>query len=331
MISIKEGWDAKQRSTLEDFELRSPGSRGSNEYRDVHTYHKRRRFGLWTALGLLATVLGALAACGYWVVRNQNAQISWLPGLSKSVSSLRERTNALEASLKQWISKQEVLAAKVQKLDAGWESRLRSVRQYAAELVAKASEKEHAELNQRTAALNTQVTEMKSRQQADQVHLAQLEKDLASTRQELASVRNGNSSEFAALQQQQASTQDEIASLNDILSTDQVDFEAQKDRDEEMIPGISFHLTGTDIAHQRFRGWVWLAGSARRIWFQRQAVESPVVFYAEPGGEAYELVVTRVNRKDAVGYLLVPGGPKRQQAAVPSNIKPNAGAGKSGL
>ena len=117
MISIKEGWDAKQRSTLEDVEIRSPESGGSNEYRDVHTYHKRRRAAIWTALGLLAIVLGALAACGYWVVRNQNAQISWLPGLSRSLSSRRERTNALEASLKQWSSKQEVLAAKVQNLD----------------------------------------------------------------------------------------------------------------------------------------------------------------------------------------------------------------------
>jgi hypothetical protein len=330
MISIKEGWDTNKRSRLEDFELRSPGKRSGNEYRDVYTYHKRRNTALWTALVFLAAVLGAVAAGGYWLLRNQNAQISWLPGLSKSVSSLLDRTNALEASLKEWSSKQEALAATVQKLDKGWEARLKGVRRYAAELVAHAIEKEHAELNQRTAALNAQVADVKSSQQADQAHLAQLEKDLASTRQELASVGDGNSNQLAALQEQQASTRDQIASLNDVLSTDQVDFEVQKDRDAEIVPGISFRLTGTDIAHQRFRGWVWIQGSARRVWFRRQAVESPVVFYPEPGGEAYELVVTRVNRKDAVGYLLMPGGSK-QHAAVASNIKPHARAGKGGL
>jgi cell division protein FtsB len=330
MISIKEGWDTNKRPGVEDVELRSPGKRGGSEYRDGHTYYKRRRTGLWTAFVLLAVVVGVLGAGGYWLLKNQNAQISWLPGLSKSVSSLRDRTIALEASLKEWSSKQEALAATVQKLGNASEARLKGVRRYAAELVAHAIEKEHAELNQRTAALNAQVADVKSNQQADKVHLAQLEKDLASTRQELASVKDGSSSQLAALQEQQASTRDEVASLNDVLSTDQVNFEVQKDRDQEIVPGISFRLTGTDIAHQQFRGWVFLQGSAHRVWFQRQAVESPVVFYREPGGEAYELVVTRVNQKDAVGYLLVPGGSK-QQTAVASNIKPLARAGKSGL
>jgi hypothetical protein len=330
MISIKEGWDTNKKPRLEDVELRSPGKRAGNEYRDVHTYHTRGRTGLWTAFVLLTVVLGVLAASGYWLLRNQNAQISWLPVLSKSVSSLRDRTSALEASLKEGSSKQEVLAATVQKLNSGWEARLKGVRLYAAELVGHAIAKEHAELNQRTAAINAQVAGVKSSQQTDQVHLAQLEKDLASTRQELASVRDGNSSQLAALQGQQASTRDEIASLNDVLSTDQVDFEVQKDRDQEIVPGISFRLTGTDIAHQRFRGWVWLQGSAHRVWFRRQAVESPVVFYPQSGSEAYELVVTRVNRKDAVGYLLMPSG-SNKQAAVASNIKPQTRAGKNGL
>jgi cell division protein FtsB len=330
MISIKEGWDTKRRPKVEDVELRSAGKRTGNEYRDVHTYHTRGKTGLWTAFVMLTVVLGVLGAGGYWLLKNQNAQISWLPDLSKSVSSLRDRTNALEASLKEWSSKQEVLAATVQKLDSGWEARLKGVRRYAAELVSQAIEKEHAELNQRTTALNAQVADVKSSQQADQAHLAQLEKDLASTRQELASVRNGSSSQIAALQEQQASTRDEVDSLNDVLSTDQVDFEVQMNRDAEIVPGVSFRLTGTDIAHQQFRGWIFLQGSAHRVWFQRQAVESPVVFYPQSGGEAYELVVTRVNRKDAVGYLLMPSGSK-QQAAFASNIKPHARAGKSGL
>jgi cell division protein FtsB len=331
MISIREGWDTSQRPKLEDVELGSREEGSGSGYRNVRTFKQRRRSGMWTVLGLLAVMLGVLAGFGYWVVKNQNAQISWLPGLSKSVSSLRERTTALEASLKQWSSKQETLAATVQKLDSDWGSRLKGVRQYAAGLVASAIEKEHAELDQRTAALNAQVAEMKSRQQADQVHLAQLENDLAGTRQALASVRDGNNRQLAALQQQQASTRDDIASLNDFLSTDQVDFEAQKGRDEEIVPGVSFHLTGTDIAHQRFRGWILLHQGAHRIWFRRQALESPVVFYPESGDEAYELVVTRVNQRDVVGYLLVPSESNRQQAAVASNLRPKARAGKSGL
>lgn len=78
----------------------------------------------------------------------------------------------------EWSSKQEALAATVQKLKNGWEARLKSVRRYATELVAHAIEKEHAELNERMAALNAKVAEMKSSQHVDHVQPAQLEKDL---------------------------------------------------------------------------------------------------------------------------------------------------------
>ncbi|TAM84706.1 MAG: hypothetical protein EPN47_00915 [Acidobacteria bacterium] len=325
MISIKEGWDADKRQRFEDVELHSSEDLGFSN----RPYYKQRKAGIWIALILLAMVVAAVGAGGHWILSNQSAQLAWLPGISKSVSSLRERTTALEADLKEWSAKQEVLAARMQKLDGEWESRLKGVRQYAAELVAHAIQKEHADLNQRAAALNAQVDEMKSRQQADQAHLEQLEHDLASTRQDLASVKDGSSNQLAALQEQQASAHDQIASLNGLLSTDQVGFEAQKGRDEQIIPGISLHLTRMDISHQRFQGWIWLKGSGRRIWFRRQAIESPVVFYPDPGGEACELVVTRVNRKDAAGYLLIPSDSQQHFGHIASNIKSTTRAGKN--
>ncbi|MCL5670870.1 MAG: hypothetical protein M1423_06180 [Acidobacteria bacterium] len=206
-----------------------------------------------------------------------------------------------------------------------------AVRRDAAQLVRSASEKEQADLNQRTAILKGQLADMTSRQQAAQVRITQLEEDLTNTRQELASLRDRHGKELVALQQGQSSTQDEIASLNDLLSTDHVNFEAQKDTDEEIVPGVTFHLTGANVSHQKFRGWIWIARGGRRVWFRHQAVQTPVVFYPKDGGEAYELVVTRVSQQEVAGYMLVPGGTMGQQATNALNSKPIARVGKSNL
>lgn len=331
MISTKEKFSEEFTPTFDEVELHIPEGWDCDPHDDIPVYHKRRNAGLWTALACLAVVLAVLAGYGYSVATNQSNQLSWLPGLIKSVSSVRDHTNALETRLKGWSSKQESLSAKVQKLDTGWDARLNAVRDHAAQMIRNASIREQAELNQRMAILKAQLAEMTSHQQADQVRLAELEKQLANTRQQLASVRDAHGKELADLQRGQASTEDEIASINNLLSTDQVNFEAQKDTDAEIVPGITFHLTGANVSHQKFRGWIWVAKDGHRVWFRRQAVESPVVFYPEDGGEAYELVVTRVKQKEVVGYVLTPGGSNRQQATAVSTNKPVAKPGQGGL
>lgn len=322
MAPVQEKWRAEYQPTLDDIEIHLSEEAWDNEQsHDLPVYHRRRTAGLWTALVSLAVVLAVIAAYGYSVISHQNSQLAWLPSLMRSISAVRERTSGIQTSLKQWSDRQENLAARVQKLDTGWKSGLNNVRLHAAGLVNSAYQKERAELNQRTAALDAQVAELKSGQHAEQVHVAQLEKQLADTRQELASVRDNSTREVAALQQQQISTQHAIASLNNVLSTDQINFEAAKNRDADIAPGISLHLTDTDISHQRFGGWIWLAGNRRRLWVRRQVIESPIVFYLVPGGEAYELVVTRVSPKEVAGYLLVPADSSSQQADVASNNK----------
>lgn len=42
------------------------------------------------------------------------------------------------------------------------------------------------------------------------------------------------------------------------------------------------------------------------MWLRDQSVHEPVRFFHKETGEPYELVVTDVTKKGAVGYLLVP-------------------------
>lgn len=320
MTPVREKrWRVDQKPSFEDVEIRVPEEWENDHRIDEPVYHRRPSAGLWTALASLAVVVAVMAAYGYSVLSNQNDQLAWLPGLIKSVSAVRDRTNGLEASVKQWSGRQEQLATKVQQLGSGWQAGLNGVREHAASLVNKAYQKEHAELSQREAALDARIVEMASRQQAEQNHVAQLEKQLTSTRQELASVRESYTRELAALQLRQISNQRAIVAVGKKLSTGQVNFEASKNHDAAIVPGVTLHLTATNTSHQRFRGWILLAGKGQKIWVRRQAVETPIVFYPVPGGEAYELVVTRVERKSVAGYMLVPGSSEGQSASVASD------------
>lgn len=321
MIPVKYNRAEARRPAFDDVELNLPEEWESGEHPEAPVYHKRRSAGLWTALASLAVALAVLAIYGYSVLSNQNKQLAGLPRLAKSISVVRDHTDTLASRLKGWNSTQQDLEARVRKLDAAWESRLAGARRYAGGLVSNAYQKEHAELNQRTAALKEQIAEMASRQQTEHQHLAQVEKDLVATRQELAAARESHNREMAALQLRQDSTQGEIDSIDKALSTRQVNFQAIQGRDADLAPGVSLHLTGTDVAHQQFRGWIWLAGARRRLWFRRQTVAAPVVFYPKADGQAYEMVVTRVGREGVAGYLVTPGGSESQHANVASNSK----------
>ena len=326
MATINNHWTAGTKLAFEDTEIgpREETWEG-DQSREVPAYHQRRSAGLWTALATLAVALVVVASYGYSVISQNNAQLAWLPSLEKSVSGVRGRLDGLETRLQAWQDGQKNLAARLQQIDAGWKSKLNDMRLHTAQLVDSASQKEQEDLNHSAAVFNAQMAQMVARQSAEQVHMAQLEQDLARTRQELASVRENYARELAGLREQQTSNQRQISTINNLLSTDEVDFEITKNQEEELVPGVSLHLTKTDIQHQSYQGWIWLAANRRTIWVRGQGVQRPVVFYPKAGGEAYELVVTRVNEKDATGYLLIPRDTNTQQASLSSRGNSPAG------
>jgi hypothetical protein len=328
MASINNSWVVRSKFADEETETHAPDEEWETDRTSAaRAYHKRLTAGLWTAIASLTVALGVAAAYGYLVLSKDNAQLAWLPGLAQSVSSVRTRANGLESKLQTWRDGQNNLATQVQKLDADWKSKLSDTRAYAANLVKDAYQNQHDTLDQSTAMLGSEIAQVTSYQRAEQSRVLQLEKELARTRQELAVVRENYAREVTALRGQQAATRSQIASINDLLSTDEVDFGIEKNQREELVPGVSFRLTNTQVRHQSYQGWIWLAASRRMIRVRGQGTQRPVVFYPQPGGEAYELVVTRVNQKDATGYLLVPRNSAPQQAALDEGTKSDTSTG----
>ncbi|HXH49746.1 MAG TPA: hypothetical protein VNM47_10390 [Terriglobia bacterium] len=322
MGSVKEKWSVEYTPPIAETEINSFEEWESDQSIDSLIYHRRGTAGLWTALAVIAVAMVVAAAYGYSVVSQHNTELTRLSGRMSSLTELSDRADSLETRFNDYNAKQSSLTAQVQQMDTDWKSGMDDLRLHAAVLVGSARQQVNSELNLRAAALNAHIAEIVSRQQADQVLIAQLERELAGTRQELVSAKAAYTRELAALRHQQAVSQQEVDSLNNVLSTDQVDFEVAKNRDEEIVQGVSLHLSGTDLAHQKFRGWIWVAGSRRRIWVHNQPVELPVAFYPKPDGVAYELVVTKVGPEDVAGYLLVPSNANSQQQDMAANSKP---------
>jgi hypothetical protein len=326
MASVNNQWTADHPLAFGDVEISTPQEAWEvDQPSEVPTYHKRRSAGLWVALASLAVAFAVAVAYGYSVISKDNAQLAWLPSLRESLSAVHGRVASLEANLQVWQDSQKGLAARVAEMNAAWKSDLNDARSYTAGLVATAYQRQHGELDRDVAILNAQIAEMVTREHTAQVRMAQLEQGLVRTQEELASVRETDATELAALRQQQAASQREIASLNNLLSTDEVDFSINNNQGEDLVPGISLHLTKTDTLHQQFQGWIWLAANRRAIWVRSQGIQRPVVFYPNPGSEAYELVVSRVNQKGAAGYLLVPRDAGAQQADLAADKGSNTG------
>ena len=319
MGPVKEEWGVEYAPPVNEDEFRSFEEWDSIQSMDSPVHHRRRTAGLWTAIATLTVALAAAAGYGYWVISKYNDELAKLSARVSSYSGVPQQMNRLEAGLNKMNAGQEILADHVQNMDAVWNSGLDNVRLRSAELVAYTSQKQHAELNQRTANLNAQIAEIASREHLERAHIAELEKELANARQELAISRATYTQGLAVLHAQAISSQHEIDSLTDVLSREQIDFMAEKNHDAEVAQGVSLHLTGTDQTHQRFRGWIWIEGSHRRIWIRNHPTELPVVFYPKSGGTAYELVVTKVNRKGVSGYLLLPTNASTPQQSVASN------------
>ena len=275
---------------------------------EVPTYYKRRSAGVWACLATLTVALAVGVIYGYAVLKQENIQVDQIPGMAKSLPAINRHLASLEKRLVLASSDRQNLASQVQRIDTGSMAALDATRQQTSKLVAHVQENLLEEINQHTAALQAQVSQMASERSADHQLLAQTEEQLAQARSELERTRRDYTLEMSALREQQGEEHRELASLSSSLPTRQVNFEIQKNQAAPLAPGISFQLTKTDVRHQRFDGLIESAPGHQAVSVQSQGVRNPIMFYPSDDGKGFLLVVTRVGENKASGYLLIPNG-----------------------
>jgi hypothetical protein len=272
----------------------------------------------WILVAVLTAAAGIAAFFGYTALKKQNIQLSQLFGSQATVRTLGQRVDVAESKLRELSGGWEGVGQRMTNLEAKVDGNLRQTRKYAETLTQQLHQQISAELDARSSALDDRLRQVESEQTAQRSQMAQVEAGLKQDIDEkVGSVREETSRDLSGVRQQAEANSVDVSALSQRLDRKKVHFELTKGVTEELVPGISLQIDGTNSTHQRYRGSLLLLQDHRTSWLRDQSVDEPVQFFHEEGGEPYELVVTDVTKKAAVGYLLVPGNQNAVDKALP--------------
>jgi len=148
-------------------------------------------------------------------------------------------------------------------------SSLQSARQQTEELIVRERQRVEQEMNKRDQAINTRLAQVEAEQQAENQSLAELhewtQKNADTVRQEIAGEREDRGRNLNALHQQMDRHRDDLQALARKGNRQRVDFESAKNQEQELVPGISLTVTGTDVRYQRFEGYLALTERGRFV------------------------------------------------------------------
>ncbi len=282
------------------------GTSGNAQRQEAEYLHKRTTGRLWATLVALAVALSLVAAYDYSIFQRHNAQLTQLSGLVDAFAGMGKRLDTAEATLRAWTADRDSLFERLRKLDYKVNSDFRLARKHAEELTAQLEERVQDQIDEREYLVDARLSKVESNQEANGARLAQLQEEIANFRQEIAAVRRDTGRDLANLSQKQIQSQGKLEAIVHQLDRQRVDFEVAKNDTQELVPGISLRVLRTNVSYQRFEGWLWFLADQRTLWIENQGAQQPVMFRGKQGGEPYELVVTGVNKKGVVGYLLLP-------------------------
>jgi len=273
---------------------------------------KRTSKALWAVVALLALALAGVTGYGYLIVRQNGIALSQLPGMTQLLGTLQSRMDTTEARLRDVTGDWATLAQQVAALGTKTRSSLENARKHTEELVLQEQERIEEEIAERDQAINARLVQVESKQNAENERLAQVQdwvqKNLEGVRQEIATQREDSGRNLKALRQDVDQSRGDLQNLARKVEPQRVDFEVAKNKERELVPGISLTVTRTDARYQRFDGYLDLLENSRTLWLSKVAVQQAVPFYLKQGGQPYDLVVTTVNQDGVVGYLLVRKG-----------------------
>ena len=284
---------------------------------------KRRHRILTTALILLAAALVGGAWYAYPLLKNHDLTLSQIPttltDVQKSVFSLGEQGKATDAKVDDWSNRQEQLRSQLNKARGELMARVDSARKQASEASTALFDRVRSEVATQMDSVKTQLARIETSRESDRQQIAQLQQELTQVRgqvqqqgQELASVQgrvdqNANSTdrEIAAVKTTQQRDRGDFNAYADKFAVKRVDFEVTKNHSTSVAPGISLQVNATDISYQKVSGSV-LTPDDHTIWLRQLKVQEPVFLTSFADGRTRELVITRVNKTGALGYVLVP-------------------------
>lgn len=281
-------------------------------YARTPEYEQRRRLRGVFQIVLLLALIGGVWYAWPWLTE-QSAKLARIPEIQKALAVVEQRATDVEEELRlrraDWAGLRERLAGFDRKLDDG----LAGAKRHAESVSAGIEKRIDGRLNATAAQLEDSLAKIRAAQDAESGRLAALRGEVNQLREELGNTRlaadrnrDETRGEFRNIQERLEHGDERLAAISGRMHRDRIDFEVAKNVSREVAPGILLQLTGTDVRRSRFKGWMRLAPEGRTMWFQDQGLNQPVLFYQKGTSQAGQLILTRVGKNDAVGYLLLP-------------------------
>lgn len=153
------------------------------------------------------------------------------------------------------------------------------------------------------ALLNDRIAALQAQHSADTAQLESLRSELSSVKsvipadstQDVASLRADRDRDLAR-----------IASLANQVDRHRSDFEVSQGQAREVVPGILMSIKSTDVGRQEVTGWLYLQHERRYVQLKNQGLLRPITVYGSSDKNVHDIVITRIRKSYAVGYVLSP-------------------------
>jgi hypothetical protein len=284
---------------------------------------RRRHLFLTAFVILLALIVTGAVWYAYPTLKRHDATLSQIPesltDVRKNVFDLGEQAKTTAARVDEWGSREEELRRQFNKARGDLMARVDSARKQASDASAALIQRARSDFANQVDSIKTQLAKLETSSAGDREQIARLQEELTQVRsqmakqgQELASVQGqftqhavSSDQQFAEVKTTQQKDRHDFDQYSDKFAVKRVDFEVAKNRQTTVAPGISVQVNNTDVSYQRLNGSV-LASDGHTVWLRQLKVQEPVFLTSFTDGRTRELVITRVNKDGAVGYVLMP-------------------------
>jgi hypothetical protein len=268
--------------------------------------------GVWTGAAFVLTI-SLVGASTHWLnseLRSQGSSIAKLLGMQKTVDSLSDRMIGAETALSTFPAEMNKVTGRMDALD----KKVTSVQKAASAKPTAGASPAIAELGNSVGKLNEQMAKLQAQHEDDAAKLESLQQDLANNREQTAvglarlksMIPNDATSDVANLRVAVDRNEAGISTLANQIDRDRHDFEVHEDRVVELVPGVLLTIKDTNVGRQEISGWIYLENDRRVIYLKNQGLLQPITVYGVYGKASHDIVITRVRKDDAVGFVLSP-------------------------
>jgi predicted nucleic acid-binding Zn-ribbon protein len=279
---------------------------------------------LWAAIiAIVLSVIG-LSWYAYSFMTGTGAMLTQIPSLQQLANTMGDRLNAVDGKMAEWATDRTALTDSIAKVEKTAAENLKTARTQAESVANAVGQRVRQEMVENLQRIQARLGNVESTQHETADHVSQLQAELTSVRQQMASMQEQNAQRLSEVQaaaeadvnrlNDQMSTMrgqvtthaDKLQALNNEVGRERTTFALSANQTRQVASGIYVTVSHTDVAHQKVDGWMQLADEGRIVWIRGLAAQEALTFATRSDNRTHELVFTAIQPTGVSGYLLLP-------------------------